>query len=44
MKRDLLKVCLEENTPLWDQCLDTPFLQGIAQGTLRRRIVSKGIL
>lgn len=34
MKRDLLKVCLEENTPLWDQCLDTPFLQGIAQGTL----------
>lgn len=34
MTKDLLKTCLEENEPLWDQCLETPFLQGITQGTL----------
>ena len=38
-----LRECVEENLPVWRRCLQTPFLQGMARGTLDRELF-KGYL
>lgn len=30
----LLESCIQENLPVWESCLDTDFLRGVADGTL----------